>query len=177
MYDREKDLMEAVLDEQENFLRYVRRRITNISDMDAEDIVADVVFNLYNKISIEHQVESILAYAYRAVRNRIADYFRQSRMAVSLDKPDVSSGLPLAAVIPDPHADIDSKVEAEERKRQLYAALMALEPKQRSVWVATEIEGYTFKELSGKWGEPIGTLLSRKSRATKALQASLKDEM
>ncbi len=177
MYDRKKDLMETVLDEQENFLRCVRRRITDISDMDAEDIVADVVFNLYNKISIEHQVESILAYAYRSVRNRIADYFRQSPRAVSLDKPDASSGLPLAAVIPDPQADIASKVEAKERKRQLYAALMALEPKQRAVWVATEIEGYSFKELSAKWGEPIGTLLSRKSRATKALQASLTEEM
>jgi DNA-directed RNA polymerase specialized sigma24 family protein len=54
---------------------------------------------------------------------------------------------------------------------------MKLEPKQRAVWIATEIEGYTFKELAAKWEEPIGTLLSRKSRATKILRKLLKDNV
>jgi RNA polymerase sigma factor (sigma-70 family) len=143
--------------------------------MDAEDIVADVVFNLYNKISIEHQIESVLAYTYRSVRNRIIDYTRQSKMSVSLDKLDAFSGLALSELIPDPNASIEIKIENEEIKRQLYSALMELDAKQRAVWVATEIEGTTFKELSVKWGEPIGTLLSRKSRATKALKTRLKD--
>lgn len=175
MYSREKDLIEIILRERDNFLRYVRWKIADISDMDAEDIVADVVFNLYNKVSIEHQIESILAYAHRSIRNRIIDYLRQSPVSVSLDKRDNTSGRLLAEVIPDPHASIEMKLQSEEMKRQLYAALMELEPKQRAVWVATEIEGYTFKELAVKWGEPIGTLLSRKSRATKVLKMKLTD--
>ncbi|WP_371373253.1 RNA polymerase sigma factor [Sporomusa aerivorans] len=174
MHDREKDLIETVFDEQDNFIRYVRRKITDISDMDAEDIVADVVFNLYNKVSIEHQVESILAYAYRSIRNKITDYLRQSKTSIPLDKIDSASGLILAEVIPDPQANIEIELQNEEVRQQLYAALMELDAKQRAVWVATEMEGYTFKELAEKWGEPIGTLLSRKSRATKALKAKLK---
>lgn len=175
MYNREKDLIEIVLKERDSFLRYIRRKITDISDMDAEDIVADVIFNLYNKVSIEHQVESMLAYAHRSIRNKIIDYLRQSRMSVSLDKLDHSSGLALSEVIADPKADIETKLQDDETQKQLYLALIELEPKQRAVWVATEMEGYTFKELSARWGEPIGTLLSRKSRATRALKRKLSD--
>jgi DNA-directed RNA polymerase specialized sigma24 family protein len=42
--------------------------------------------------------------------------------------------------------------------------------------VATELDDYTFKELAEKWNEPIGTLLSRKSRAAKALRKALSDK-
>jgi RNA polymerase sigma factor (sigma-70 family) len=175
MYEREKDLIELVFKERDNFLRYVRRKITDISDMDAEDIVADVVFNIYNKVSIGHHIESILAYAYGSVRNRIIDHLRLSRVLISLDKLDDSSGRALTDVIPDPNANIEVKLLNDEMKQQLYLALMELDTKQRAVWVATEIERYTFKELSAKWGEPIGTLLSRKSRAAKILKMRLKD--
>ncbi len=94
---------------------------------------------------------------------------------ISLDKIDEVSGVAVLEMLMDTHADIEMKLQKEELREQLRAAIMKLEPKQRAVWVATEIEGYTFKELSAKWGEPIGTLLSRKSRATKVLKTLLKD--
>lgn len=175
MHEQEKEPIELVFNERDNFLRYVRRKITDISDMDAEDIVADVVFNIYNKVSIGYQIESILAYAYRSIRNRVVDYLRQPGGAVSLDKPDKASGLALADLIADPNSNIEGKLLGDEIKQQLYLALMELDTKQRAVWVATEIENYTFKELAIKWGEPIGTLLSRKSRAAKILKLKLKD--
>lgn len=174
MRDREQALIEKVLDERDKFLAYIKRKLTDISDMDAEDIVADMVFNLYNKVSLEHQVENILAYAYRSVRNRLIDYRRRAKAAVPLDRADISSGLALSEVIPDPRANTEKILLNAELRKQLYAALMELSPKQRAVWVATEMEGYTFQELAARWGEPVGTLLSRKSRATKTLQAKLK---
>jgi DNA-directed RNA polymerase specialized sigma24 family protein len=45
------------------------------------------------------------------------------------------------------------------------------------VWIATEIDGYTFRELSKEWGLPMGTLLVRKHRAVAALQKELRDLM
>lgn len=145
--------------------------------MDAEDIVADVVFNIYNKIDIEYQIENILAYAYRSVRNKIVDYLRQKKVALSLDKPDKSSGMSLSEIIPDSSADIEKKIYQEEFYEKLYAALSELDPKHRAIWVATEIEDYSFKELAVQWKEPIGTLLSRKSRATQILKTKLKETL
>jgi len=175
MTNQKTELTEIILNEQGNFQRYVKHKIANISDMDAEDIVADVVFNLYNRIDIDFQVGNILAYAYRSVSNKIVDFIRQRKVAVSYDKPDKSSGLTLSEIIDDPDADIERKMQNEEFTVKIYSALLTLDSLQRAVWVATELEDYSFKELSEKWGEPIGTLLSRKSRASKTLKMKLKN--
>jgi DNA-directed RNA polymerase specialized sigma24 family protein len=41
--------------------------------------------------------------------------------------------------------------------------------------LATEIDGFTFRDLAEEWNEPIGTLLSRKSRAAAKLRQLLSD--
>lgn len=175
MHDQEQDIIDIITKERNRFLQYVRRKITDISDMDAEDIVADVIFNVYNKVDIQYHIENLLAYMYRSIKNRMIDHLRQSSRPMSLDKIDEISGVTLLDTLVDTHADPELKLQQADLRGQLYAAFMKLEPKQRAVWVATEIEGYTFKELSEKWGEPIGTLLSRKSRAAKVLKKILKD--
>jgi DNA-directed RNA polymerase specialized sigma24 family protein len=57
-----------------------------------------------------------------------------------------------------------------EQQLGLSEALSLLSTAERAVWLAVEMEGFSFKELAEMWNEPIGTLLSRKSRATKSLQ-------
>ena len=177
MYDQQEDIIHIIANERKRFIQYVRRKLTDISDMDAEDIVADVIFNVYNKVDLQYHIENVLAYMYRSIKNRMIDHLRQSSRQISLDKIDEISGVAFIETLVDTKANIEIKVQQAELKDQLYAAVMNLEPKQRAVWIATEIEGYTFKELSEKWGEPIGTLLSRKSRAVKVLKIILKDVM
>lgn len=104
--------------------QYVLRKSKRINDMDAEDIVDEVMLQLLSIIGMRGPVKNLPAYVYRALQNRMVD---------------------------------------------------TLEPKQRAVFIATEFDGKSFKELSELWHEPIGTLLSRKSRAMKALQTKLKD--
>ena len=57
---------------------------------------------------------------------------------------------------------------------KLYTALRELNPNQQAVIVATEIDHYTFDELSEEWGIPIGTMLSWKSRGMKKLREKIK---
>jgi RNA polymerase sigma factor (sigma-70 family) len=144
--------------------------------MDAEDIVADVLFNVYNRMMADNQVENLAAYLYQSVRHRIWDRLRQAKTPLSLDALDKNTGLPRGETLIDAAGDVENLVEKKEFALRLKSALLKLEPKQRAVWVATELEGYSFKELSQKWGEPIGTLLSRKSRATQALRKLLQEE-
>ena len=59
--------------------------------------------------------------------------------------------------------------------QRLGQAIGRLEPRQRAVFIATELNGMSFRVLSEQWHEPLGTLLSRKSRAVKALRGMLKD--
>ncbi|SHI91777.1 RNA polymerase sigma factor, sigma-70 family [Propionispora hippei DSM 15287] len=170
----EQDLIILFKQEKENLLRFVRSKITGISDMDAEDIVADTLFNIYNRLSADHPIENLLPYLYQSVKNKIFDWFRRPQPAVSLDAAEVDAQLQRNELL-DNRAAIEYIVEQKELALLLKTALVSLEPKQRAIWVATEIDGYSFKELSVKWQEPIGTLLARKSRATAKLRKLLQE--
>lgn len=175
MHNQQNEFITVFHNERKNLIRYVRLKLRGISDMDAEDIVADVLFNVYNRVAADKPVENLAAYLYQSVKNKIWDYFRQPQLPVSLDEPEQATGLPRGERLADGML-VENLFEEKEFLVRLENALLGLEPKQRAVWVATELQGYTFKELSLKWSEPIGTLLSRKARATKALRRLLETE-
>ncbi len=175
MHNQQNEFITVFHNERKNLIRYVRLKLRGISDMDAEDIVADVLFNVYNRVAADKPVENLAAYLYQSVKNKTWDYFRQPQQPVSLDAPEQATGLSRGEYLAD-GVLVEKLFEEKEFLVRLENALLGLEPKQRAVWVATELQGYTFKELSLKWSEPIGTLLSRKARATKALRRLLKNE-
>jgi len=95
---------------------------------------------------------------------------------IPLDDP-VAEGMDTTVreSIPEPSYDMTAEIESAEIRSRLRKALDALEPNQRAVWIATQIEGHSFEELSETWGVPVGTLLARKHRANAALQRMLQD--
>ena len=169
-------LFEFFAEENQKFKSYVRRKIRSISEMDAEDIVEEVMMNMFARSDGWAHVENLTAYIYRSLHNRIVDYSRQSFRTVSLQSfLDEDGELPFIDLLADNTANVYSEAERREFMRRLAKAVSSLDPKQGAVFVATEMKGRTFRELSEEWGEPIGTLLSRKCRAVKALQNMLED--
>lgn len=157
--------------------RYVQARVSRISDMDAEDIVREVMLSLVCRVDRSGPVENIAAYTYRSVRNRIADYQTDRAHTVSLDADaDEDAAFSLQEMLPDCTQDVIARVERKELLMALSNAMDRLEPSQRAVLIATEFHGKSFRELSEAWQEPVGTLLSRKCRAVKALREMLKDQ-
>ncbi len=175
MEEQQKRIIDIIEKERTRFMGYIRRRASDISRMDAEDILADVMLGIFNRADISIHVENIMAYIYRSIANKITDLRQNHKDAISLDYVNPESKAPLIEQIAEPSAEIDQILRQKDIKERLYAAVQELEPRQRAIWIATEIEGYSFKELSLVWNKPIGTLLSRKSRAVKALQIMLKD--
>jgi RNA polymerase sigma factor (sigma-70 family) len=142
--------------------------------MDAEDIVADVMLSVVSRLDTAGPVENITAYVYRSIRNKIADYERNRVRVVHLeDLADENGELPLLSMLST--SDLHP-MERQENLRRLTDAIDRLEPRQRAVLIATELRGKSFRELSEEWDEPIGTLLSRKSRAVKTLKRILEDK-
>ena len=160
----------------EKLIRFVKSRARRISQMDAEDIVADVMMNMLGHLETNGPVENIAAYAYRAVRNKIADYERKSGKETSLDgMADEDGELPLLNLIAAENEEPFAQEERAERMHRLTDAIGQLEPRQRAILIATELKGKSFRDLAEEWGEPIGTLLSRKSRAVKTLRKLLEE--
>ena len=160
----------------EKLIRFARNQTRRISEMDAEDIVADVMLSLVSRLETNGPVENIAAYAYRAVRNKIADYERKKARETSLDgMADADGELPLLSLLAAENDEPFAAEDRAERMHRLTDAIGQLEPRQRAILIATELKGKSFRDLAEEWGEPIGTLLSRKSRAVKTLRKLLEE--
>lgn len=156
-------------------VRYFQFNYSDLSDMEAEDIVSDLMADLLEKADITAHVENLSAYVYRSVQNKATDYLRRRKKTISFEGAVEEENGAGRETVPEPRYDMEDAIEASEIRDRLIEALDRLEPGQRAVWIATEIEGYPFQELSKAWGVPIGTLLARKHRANAALQKELRD--
>ena len=148
----------------QKFKNYLRAAYTGLSEYDAEDIVQQTALNMLSRSGEAHSVEYMTSYIYAALRNGAKNMFRKRGKEV------LDNGIE--------HASPDSAEDAlmqDEMGEMIAAALDMLDSKSRYVFIETEINGTSYKELAACTGEPIGTLLSRKSRAAKKLKAILMD--
>jgi RNA polymerase sigma factor (sigma-70 family) len=171
-----RDLGRFFSEKYKKLVRYFQANYFDLSDMEAEDIVSDLMVDLFENVDVLDRVENLSAYIYKSIRNKANDYLRRRKKTVPLDEP-VSEDTDHAPgrAVHEPRYDMTAELDASEVRDRLFKALDRLEPGQRAVWIATEIDGYTFLELSEEWGVPIGTLLARKHRASAVLQRELKD--
>jgi len=148
--------------ERSRLVRYVRRLIDDAADREAEDIVQDVMLSIFDRADITIPIESLSAYIYQAIRNKVIDIFRKKKEEI-----------PLPDEIRDLGYSTEDEVEKKELIDHIFEALDSLPPESRAVVIATEFEGRSFRELSEEWKIPIGTLLARKSRALQQLREKL----
>ncbi len=162
--------------ERDRMIRYVRGLIQDAADRDGEDIVQDVLENILRQLDLSRPIDDLSAYVYRALRNRVIDTFRKKRETVSIDAPFCDDEeLSLASLLSQAAPDAFDELSAKEIRWRMLAAIESLGDDEKAVVIETELNERTFKELSEKWGVPLGTLLSRKSRALAKIADALAD--
>ncbi len=154
--------------EKERFVSFVRRRLGDLSRGDAEDLVSDVVYRVLRRIDIVGEIENLAAYLYRSLENRIVDKRRGASPGESLDEEALQF-----QTKPVQDRGPDQGLERLDLRERLAHAIGRLSPQERAVFLATEMDDRSFRDLAEEWGEPIGTLLSRKNRAVARLQEML----
>jgi RNA polymerase sigma factor (sigma-70 family) len=168
---------EAVLAHAPRLRAFVRRQVADLADV--EDIVQDAFSELVQAYRLMRPIEHAATWLFRVARNRIIDRFRaSSRRAIVQEalSPDASGGEPgrvldvwLVPFEDGPDAAYARAVIVDE----LLAALEELPAEQRDVFVAHEIDGRSFKELSAETGVSVNTLLGRKHTAVLHLRERL----
>ena len=148
--------------EYKRLVRFVRYLIDDAAERDAEDIVQDVMLNIFDKADFTRPIENLSGYIYQSLRNRVIDILRKKKDMVSLSE-----------LIHDVGCDTALEVERKEIHEHIFQAINTLSDEQRAVVVATEFDGRSFRELSEEWQVPIGTLLARKSRALQKIRNKL----
>jgi RNA polymerase sigma factor (sigma-70 family) len=177
MPEHDRSISETFVLQRSRLRGFIRRRVPDPAD--AEDILQEVFYELVEAARLVKPVEQVGAWLFRVARNRIADLFRKKKSA-SLDSSDAAPaerGDDGEASFEDLLPAADAGPEAAYARRillaELEAALDELPDEQRTVFIAHELEGRSFKELAAQTGVGVNTLLSRKRYAVLHLRRRL----
>lgn len=135
---------------------------------DAADDVGQEVFIRFHKSINRFREDSALGtYLTRiAINLSLNELQRRKRRLSFFTKPEENGKL-------EPSNNPDDAITLNERQGLVQNAIRKLEPKFRAVIVLRLIEGYSTEETAGILTIPMGTVLSRLSRAQKKLKEKL----
>jgi RNA polymerase sigma factor (sigma-70 family) len=175
MNDQDRRISEIVAREQARLRQFIRKRVTD--DGDAEDIFQEVFYELVDAYRLMKPVEQAGAWLFRVARNRIIDLFRKQGPSIlgndTVAPAEDGEARPWEEMLPSPDAGPEAAFARSVLLEELDAAIEDLPEEQRDVFVAHEIEGRSFKELSEAMGVGVNTLLSRKRYAVLQLRRRL----
>jgi RNA polymerase sigma factor (sigma-70 family) len=174
MADKDINLTAIVLRERSKLGNFIRRRVRD--QIDAEDILQDVLFAFVEAFRLPTPLEHASGWLFRVARNRIIDRFRrkkEERIPETVGTEEVSDSR-LDLVLPAVNADPEAEYARSALLGALQDALDELPDNQRAVFVAHELEGKSFKDLSLESGLSVNTLLARKRYAITFLRSRLR---
>jgi RNA polymerase sigma factor (sigma-70 family) len=175
MTEQDRQISEIVAEERSRLRNFIRRRVPDSSD--AEDIVQEVFYELVEANRLLMPIEHVTGWLFRVARNRITDLFRKKRPEAFSDvavEDEDGELLRIEDLLPSPDAGPEALYLRHMLLDELELALDELPDEQREVFVAHELEGRSFKELSAESGVKVNTLLARKRYAVLHLRERLR---
>ena len=149
-----------------NLARWILR-----NDHDAEDVMQEAVLRAFRSFD-GFSGGNPRTWLMTVVRNSSYTFLQQNRaheLGTELDD-DLHSGIAAGVRVPEtPEVVLLRGAEG----RFLNEAVAALPVEFREVFVLREAEGLSYKEIADLAGIPIGTVMSRLSRARRHLQAAI----
>lgn len=171
--DKEKHIAETVARERGRLGSFIRRRVADTGE--AEDILQDVFFEFTKACRLPEPIEQVGAWLFRVARNRIIDRFRKKREEPLPQSNNDDENHWLDEVLPSSDAGPEAVYARRVLLEELYAALEELPAEQREVFIAHELDGRSFKELSAESNVAVNTLLARKRYAVLHLRERLRE--
>src|SRR5713101_4538212 len=174
MAEQDQRISEVVKRERFRLRNFIRRRVPD--PRDAEDLLQEVFYELVEANRLLMPIEHVTGWLFHVARNRITDLFRKKRPETFSDaavEDEDSELLHVEDLLPSPDAGPEALYVRNLLLDELELALDELPDEQREVFVAHELEGRSFKELSAESGVNVNTLLSRKRYAVLRLRERL----
>lgn len=151
-----------------NLARWILR-----NDGDAEDVMQEATLRAFRFLD-GFSGTNPRAWLLSIVRNTAHTFLQQDRGRTLATSFDEDRHAPKASAERPPETP-EGALERKDRQRAINAAVEALPVEFREVFVLRELEGLSYKEISGIADIPIGTVMSRLSRARRQLQAAIGD--
>jgi RNA polymerase sigma factor (sigma-70 family) len=176
MTEQDRQIVQVVMGERGRLRNFIRRRVPDPAD--AEDIAQEVFYELVEANRLLMPIDHITGWLFRVARNRITDLFRKKRPERFTDisvAGEEGESLRFEDLLPSPDAGPEALYVRGAMLEELEQAIDELPPEQREVFLAHEVEGRSFKELSAATGVNLNTLLARKRYAILHLRERLQD--
>lgn len=174
MTEQDRQISEVIADQRLRLRNFIRRRVPD--PCDAEDILQEVVYELVEANRLLMPIEHVTGWLFRVARNRITDLFRKKKPEAFSDaavEGEDGELLQIEDLLPSPDAGPEALYFRNVLLDELENAFSELPGEQREAFVAHELEGRSFKELSAESGVSVNTLLSRKRYAVLHLRERL----
>ena len=178
--EQDQRITDVVKSEQSRLRNFIRRRVPDPGD--AEDILQDVFYELIEANRLLMPIQHVTGWLFQVARNRITDLFRKKKpqnfsdVAIAQnDTENEDDDLHFDDLLPSPDAGPDALYIRGMLLEELQRAVSELPEDQRTVFIAHELEGRSFKEMSAATGVSINTLLSRKRYAVLHLRERLQN--
>ncbi len=174
------ELVRLTLENQDNFLYLVDRykgklmnyvrRLTNINDDDAEDILQEVFIKVYLNLNDFNSDLKFSSWIYRITHNQVISAHRKLKArpegyAVNIDD---QAALSLAADI-----DIAAGTDIEIMKQNITKVLNKLDQKYRDILILKFLEEKNYQEISDIIRKPTGTVASTINKAKQEFRKEL----
>lgn len=145
-------------------------------DQAAQDVVQEACLRAW-RFFASQRGDTVRAWLLSIVRHACFDYLRASQggpHCVPLEEDEEGGfDLPPGALAEAP-ATPEGLLHARSRRETIDQAIRALPPAFREAIVLRELEALPYEEIAEVTGVPLGTVMSRLSRARKLLRESLR---
>lgn len=178
MSPQEKERISNVYkEERRRLLGYIRNRVP--ADIEAEDILQDIFYQLTLGFRDLMRIENLTAWIYRVADNRIINLFRKKKPHKVSYREHLRNEEEEPLYLEDILPSLDSLPEDDEIRDLIWQAidktLAGLPEEQRQVFIDHEFSDLSFNDISVKTGVTINTLISRKRYAVLALRENLNE--
>jgi RNA polymerase sigma factor (sigma-70 family) len=174
MIEQDRQISEVIAEERSRLRNFIRKRVPN--EADVEDLLQEVFYELVQASRLLKPIDYVTAWLFRVARNRITDFFRKKKPESFSDtalEDDDGELLEIEDLLPSADAGPEALYMRGLVLDELQRALAELPSEQREVFIAHELDGRSFKELSRDSGVSVNTLLSRKRYAVLHLRERL----
>jgi len=174
MIEQNLQISEVIAEERSRLRNFIRKRVPN--EADVEDLLQEVFYELVQANRLLMPIDYVTGWLFRVARNRITDLFRKKRPVNFTDAAVMDEDgelLEIEDLLPSPDAGPEALYLRNMLLDELESVLGELPGEQREVFIAHELEGRSFKELSAESGVNVNTLLARKRYAVLHLRKRL----
>jgi RNA polymerase sigma-70 factor (ECF subfamily) len=145
--------------------RYIRR-ITNVMEDEAEDLLQEIFIKVYRNLNGFDTTLKFSSWVYRIAHNEIISHYRkgrQSRLSIELDADD-NEVRAITGLLTDT-LSAESRYLDKEKAKTVRTALEKLPSKYRNILVLRYFEELDYNEISDILEKPPGSVATLINRA------------